>query len=348
MFQEPTIESRGKTAEIDQNNLKIIILGILGVGASAASTHFFLRLLSALTLPHFLLWLGCVSLFLIFVVLQALFVKRLSKLFAICALECLAVLPFFISQLYPVSVPLLVGFALFAVFFVTGVYEGWKFIAESLSLRFSFVSRNILSRVATGLLIFLSVVTYVWYFDLGRFNPEDGKRLVAGGVVSIEPALRVWFPGTSMNDTVESFFRKAAESELRKLPEPQPPQGLTQNERTDFQVLTKQQQERAIAEGGEAMRQSFEKTFGPLPKTALVKDAFYAIVSGQIQAFSAKTRSYFGLIVALLVFSTFRSLFALFLPFVRLLSFFLYKLLVITGFAYVTVETRNREFIMLS
>lgn len=348
MFQEPRVESQSKEAELDRNNAKILGIGLVGIAASAFSMYAFLRFLSDLSFVNGAIWLGSALVFLAIVVLQTFFVKRFSKLFAMTVFEALAPLAFFVSQLYPFpSIPLLVGTGVFAVLLVFGSHEGWRFIADSLSIRFSFVSRNILAYAATGFLIMLSAVTFVWYFELDRFNPNDGYAIMTNSIISAEPMVRVFFPGASLNDTVETFFRKVAESELRKIPEAKVPENLSQDNKIDFQVLTKQQQERVINESGEALRVTFEKTLGPLPKTALVKDVLFSVVSEKIKAFSEKTRSYFGIIVAVTVFSILKGFFVLLGPLIRLVAFLVYKLLMVFGFAYVSIETRSREFILL-
>lgn len=349
MFQEPTIEARSKEAEIDKSPTKIALLAVFGVAMSALTTFTFLRLLSAINASNLLLWLGAVLLFFSLAILQVFFVKRASKLMAICAVEVLAASAFFIPQFYPFpSIPLIVGIALFAVLFMVGSYDGWKFVSESLSVRFSFVTRNFLSRALLGFLLFSSAVLYVSYFELGRFNPEDGKILLTSSVISIEPALKVAFPGSSLNESVNQFFRRAAEAELRKIPKTKVPEGLSRDERVDFQILTKQQQERAITEAAGVLHATFEKAIGSLPKDALLKDALFSVIAERIDAFSEKTKSYFGILVALLFFSLGKAFFAVFGVVIRSIAFLFYKLLFVLGFAYMSVETRNREFIMLS
>lgn len=348
MFQEPTIEVRSKEAEIDKSPTKIALLAVFGVAASALTTFTFLRLLSAISATNLVVWLLAVLFFFSIAILQVFFVKRISKLLAICAVEVLAASAFFVPQFYPnPSLPLLAGILVFGLLFLAGSYDAWKFVSDALSIRFSFVTRNFLSRALLGFLLFSSAVLYVSYFELNKFNPADGKTLMTSSVVSIEPALKVAFPGSSLNESVDQFFRRAAEAELRKIPKAQIPEGLSRDEKVDFQILTKQQQERAITEAAEALRLTFEKTVGPLPKEMLLKDALFNVLSERIAAFSEKTKSYFGVLVALLFFSLAKAFFAVFGVFIRFIAFLVYKLLFVLGFAYMSVETRNREFILL-
>lgn len=349
MFQEPVIEQQAKEAEIDKGLFKILVLGFFGVATSFFSVFFFTQLLSAINLQNFILWCFLSLLFFVFVILQTFFIKSIWKLLIICVGEVLVPLLFFWQQLFPTPhFVLIIGAVLFFLFLFEAVREGWLFIADALTIRFSFVSRGILGKVVTGFLIFLSAVTYTWYFDLGRFNPSDGYKLMSESIFSVEPFLKVWYPGAGLNQPVESFFKSVAESELRKIPQKVPSEnGETKS--VEFSVLTKQQQERIIIETGESLRVSFEKTLGePLPKTKLVKDILFSLVKQKVESFSEKTRNYFGLIVILIFFSTFKGIFGVFGWFIRFCAFLLYKILLILGFAYVSVESRSREFILLS
>ena len=87
---------------------------------------------------------------------------------------------------------------------------------------------------------------------------------------------------------------------------------------------------------------------GDESKYQLVKDVLFSLVKQKVENFSEKTRSYFGLIVILIFFSTFKGIFGAFGWFIRFCAFLLYKILLILGFAYISVESRSREFILLS
>lgn len=344
---EPTIEKQSREPEVDRNNFKLAIIGAFGIASSLAAVYFLLKFLPSLTVVNFLLWIGFTSLFFIFVILQTLFIKSFPKLLLICILEALLPIVFFVSEVFSnPSIIILCGFALFVLFLIAGVYDGWRFLSKSLSIRFSLVSKNVLGKTVTGFLIFASCVTYVWYFELGKFNPEDGQKLISNSMFSIEPALKVFFPGTSMYQTNENFFRKVAESEFRKLSAiPTSESGNT----IDFNILTKQQQEKAISVASDDLRMSFEKMAKiEIPKDSLVKDTLFSFLRDKIENFSDSTKNYFGIIVAFTVFSLFKSLFWTFGWVVRFFAFLFYKLLIILGFAYVSIETRNREFLLLS
>lgn len=348
MFQEPVVEQQSKEAEVDKNLLKIFIFGFVAVAVSFFAVFFFTEFLSAINLQNFILWLFFSVFFFALVILQTFFIKSLWKLLALCALEVLAPLLFFWQQLFPAPhVILLIGAFGFFLFLFEAVREGWLFISETLTIRFSFVSRGILGKVVTGFLIFLSAVTYTWYFDLARFNPSDGYKLMSNSIFSVEPFLKVWYPGAELNQSVDGFSKKIAEAELRKLPQKMPSENGETKE-VDFSLLTKQQQQRVIEDAGENLRLSFEKTLATsLPKDKLVKDVLFTLVQQKINNFSEKTKNYFGLIVILIFFSTGKGFFGVFSWLIRFGAFLLYKILLVLGFAYVSVETRSREFILL-
>ncbi len=346
---EPTVTKQGKESEVDRGLLKIALFGLFGAAASFFTVYLFTVLLSSFTLANVLYALLAVSSFLILAVLQAFFVKSGVKLFAVCLLEALAAGAMFWQQFYPApSIPLSFGLGVFLVVLFFGAYEGARFLRDALSIRFAFVSRGVFARAATGLFIFLSVVTYVWYFDLGKFNPENEYKLMAAAVSSAEPALRVWFPGASLNQTADEFFRKVAESELRKLSKARIATGGT-DAQIDFNILNKQQQEQAIQVAAETLRTSFGAALGaPVSGDMLMKDVFFEFMKVKVAGFSKETRGYFDILVAVMVFFFLKGTFMILGCFIRFIAFVIYKLLLALGFAYVSVETRNREFILLS
>lgn len=348
-FLTPIVTQQTKEAEVDRSPLKIAALGVLGALAAFFSVYRFTEFLSSMTGWNALIAGGAITVFFIAILLQAFFVKSAWKLFFIALLEVVAASGVLWDQFYPVpSYTLLAAMAGFLALLFFGMYEGSRFLREALSIRFAFVSRGVFARAVSGFLIFLAAVSYVWFFDLGKFNPENGYRILEASIASAEPVLRVQFPGASLNQTAEAFFRKVAESELRKLPKPQV-KGGSADENVDFNILNKQQQELLIQGTAETLRASFERSLGvPIPKKALLKDILFSYMKMKIENFSKQTSYYFGIIVALAVFFTLKGFFMLVGWVIRFFAFVAYKILVMFGFAYIGVETRNREFILLS
>ncbi len=349
MALTPTVTRQSKESEVDKSSPKIVAIALVGSASSFFAVFRFTELLSSLTPMNALYaWLAIAG-FLVVALLQTFFIKSAWKLFLICLAEILSAASLLWESFYPVpSVQLAVGTGIFLAFLFFASYEGSRFLSQALSIRFAFVSRGIFARAATAFLVFLAAVSYVWYFDLGKFNPEDGYALMTSGIFSAEPVLHVWFPGASLNQTADVFFRKVAESELRKLPKPSPETGGTETQ-IDFNILSKQQQELLIQGTAETIRTSFERTLGiPIPKDAFLKDVLYNFFEAKVKSFSDKANDYFGLIVALAVFLILKGFFIAFGWLIRFFAFLVYRFLLLVGFAYVSVETRNREFILLS
>lgn len=346
----PTVTQQAKEPETDKSSLKIFVIGLLGTVSVYFATFRFTEFLSFLTPMNAFLAFISVSGFFVIAVLQAFFVKSPWRLLTICVIEVLGAGAFFWKMFFPIpSYPLIAGMILFLGFLYFGAYEGSRFLSQALSIRFSFVSRGILARSVTGFLLFLAAVSYVWYFNLGKFNPNDGYELVAGGIFSGEPILHIWFPGASLDQTAEVFFRKVAEAEYRKIPRPNMMMGSDTYDKIDFNILNKQQQELLIQGTSETLRVSFEKALGiPISKDALLKDVLYSFLTNKIENFSDRTSDYFGIVVASFIFFSLKGIFMSVGWFIRFITFLIYRLLLVFGFAYVSVETRNREFILLS
>ena len=96
------------------------------------------------------------------------------------------------------------------------------------------------------------------------------------------------------------------------------------------------------------MRKRTETLTGPLSESAPVNVVIYDQISRYVSRLSPNTLTILGFVAALLLFFALKGFAALFYWLVILFAFVVFKFLVVIGFAYVNLETRSREYIMLS
>lgn len=349
MTPGPTVTAQANEAEIDRSVLKIILLTLLGAGLSVLLVKLFLNFLLNVQSAFFFLWLGAAVAFLVVILLQTIFIKSKIKLVGIMFLEGIIPLVLFTDQLYPVmSVPLMVGTGFFALFLVLGSYKGWRFLGESLTIRFSFMAKIVLPKVVMGMIFLLLSVLYIQYFELNKFTDTLGESIVSETLIASEPVVKLWFPNVNFNQSVRSFFESVAEAQLRNI--------RVETTRSDgarvsaeFKTLTDEMKKQIIIDAGEKVRMVFEeKSSSSFSPDAPIKNAVFLAIKKYIQNNSEKMGSLFPIIVVIIAFFTFKGIFSLIHWLISLIAFLVYKFLVAVGFAYINLESRSREFILLS
>ena len=349
MIPGPIVTAQANEAEIDRSVLKIVLLTLISVGFSVLSVKLFLNFLLNVQSGFFFLWLGAAVAFLVVVLLQTIFIKSKIKLVGIMFLQGIIPLALFIDQLYPViSVPLMVGTGFFALFLVLGSFKGWRFLGESLTIRFSFMAKIVLPKVVMGMIFLLLSVMYVQYFELNKFTDVLGESIVSETLIASEPVVKLWFPNISFNQSVRSFFESVAEAQLRNI--------RVETTRSDgarvsveFKTLTDDIKKQIVSDAGEKVRVVFEEKSGSsFSPDASIKSAVFLATKKYIQTNSEKMGSLFPIIIMIVAFFSFKGIFSLIHWLISLIAFLIYKFLVAVGFAYVNLESRSREFILLS
>lgn len=340
MSPNPTIISQSKEAEEDRSIWKIIVLAIVGAGLIFGATYFFNTFL--LTANYRILLLSSIlgGGFFIVTVLETLFIKSRFKIGVIMLLNSIVPLAVFYPELYPnPSVILLTGSLLLFVFLIFAVTNALKMLSNSLKIRFFSISKAVLSKAVTGLLIFLSVVLYLQYFGWGRFNDALGRDLVGQTLDSSRPIVGLWFSGVSFSGTVGDFLDGITESQLRK---------IGPNGARDFQKLSPPEKTEAIRQLSLKLKKELEKVVGPLRTDQPLKEAVYSIGKGYVNNLSPTVQSALGVLAALAFFLTVKGIAVLLYWLIGLMAFVVYKFLLIIGFAHISLESRSREFVMLS
>lgn len=344
MSPNPTVISQSEESEEDRSFWKVLILAVLGAGSAFLSFFLFDKFLVEGNLVRLLGSALFAVIFLSLFVLQVFFTKSRLKLGLVSFVQAFAPILFFTDRLYPVpSMPLIVAFAIFFILLVGAAMKGKREIANSLNVKFFPVAKSIVSRVTAGLLIAFSVQLYLTYFVWGGFNENFSRRLVNQTLASSEPVIKIALTEVSFDGAVDDFFRALAESQLRKIKV-----GGEGAEEVEFHRLLPDEQDRIIGEVALALRVQAEKVVGPLNADRPANEEVFRIVKDYVEGFSPTTQSVVNVALAALFFFSARGIafFLYWLP--EVIAFVIFKLLLVVGFAYVSLESRSREFIMLS
>ncbi len=349
MTPGPTVTAQAVEAEIDRSILKIIFLALFGAGLSVLSVKLFLNFLLDIQSGFFFLWLAAAIGFLVVILLETIFIKSRMKLIGIMFLQGIVPLALFIDQLYPIiSVPLITGAGLFVLFLILGSHKGWRFLGESLTIRFSFMAKIVLPKVVMGMIFLLLSVMYIQYFELNKFTDTLGRSVVSEMLIASEPVVKLWFPNVNFDQNTQSFFESVAEAQLKNI-RVETTRGDGARVSVEFKTLTDDMKKKIISDVGEKIRIIFEeKSNSSFSPNTLIKESIFLATKKYIQNSSEKMGSLFSIIVIIIAFFTFKGVFSLIHWLISLIAFLIYKFLVVVGFAYINLESRSREFILLS
>lgn len=349
MTTAPIVMARTTEAEVDRSILKIVLIALAGAGLSLLSVKLFLNFAFNIRPEFLFLWLASAIAFLVVILLETLFVKSSAKLFGIMFVQAIIPLGLFWESVYPsVSIPLLIGFILFLFFLAFGSHKGWRFLSESTAIRFSFMSKIVLPKAILGMMIFLMSVLYVQYFEKGKFTDELGESVVSEILIASEPIVNVWFPGTSFNQNAKSFFEAVAESQLKNA-KVETTRADGARVLVDFSILTDDMKREVVEGAGNTIRGVFEEkmNFSFSPSDPISKSIFLS-VKNFFRMNYEKLGNAFAVLVLAVIFFAIKGIFSLIHWFISFLAFVVYKFLIAIGFAYVNIETKSREFVLLS
>ncbi len=347
MSPDLTVISESAEAEEDRRFWKVLLIALLGAACLLASFFLFDKFLVEGNFRR--LWGGLLFAVLFFAlfILQVFFIKSRAKMMFLAFIQAAAPIFVFNSNLYPSpSLALIVGFVLFFIFLTAGAIKGQGELLNSLKVRFFWVAKNILRRAVSGFLIVLSLIFYLTYFVWGSFNENFAEKLVNQTLTASEPIIKVILTEVSFQSTVDEFLRTIAENELKKIKIRAA--DAKEKEPLVFQRLTPPEKEQLITTFSAELKKQIEQIVGPLDGNATVNAEVLRIIKDYVDSLSAPAKSVGGVIITVLFFFAGRGIAFLFSWLPEFISFVLFKLLLITGFAYISLESRSREFIMLS
>lgn len=321
--------------EVDQNPLKIAIVVIFGVGFAIGLSFFIFRFFSSAETLNLVVSAVSACLLISVAIFQSIFIKKKLLLFTIVFFETIATLVPFVSHFQEATFPILAGGAILLFFLFFGASNrGLHMVNNSLRIHFFEIAKRVVPRVFTGIALFASVVVYLAFFEWKTTSATIGEQFFASTVYSAGSVMKIWFPAVRFDVTLKETLAGFVESQL-------------QNNQEEFGALSSIEKEAVLGRSVTTILISLEKTFGTLNPNAPFIQEVYRIFQSLVQE-TAFGRVGVGIAVAFLVFLFLRGIASLFSWLVFLISFLLFKFLLITRFASIGVEMQSREFVALT
>lgn len=347
MDPNPKIISQSQELETDKSLLKIFFLGVLAALFSFSAIYSFNQFLLTSRFGYLGWSLVTSTGFLVMVILEVLFIKSLAKLNLLIFLQSVAPLLVFSARLFPKpSYLLLSGAGIFFLLLMMITSQGVRLIANSVKIRFFGLADIILPKAVTALLVFMSVILYLNYFEWGKFNDRLGQASVDQILILSKPIVRFWFGDFSFNQSAGDFLKIISESQLKNL---KPELIGSQIEELDlnFDRLSPQAKNVLIEQSAKELRITLEKKLGPIDLKEPINELVYHRIKDYINNLPVKSKSSLGFTIVLLIFLTIKGIVPIFYWLIGSIAFIVFKLLLLSGFAYITLESRSREFILL-
>ena len=351
MQNSVTVLTQSKDEEREGKWWKVLSLALVGTGANLLATSALERYLASATSELLFIIAGGGLIGLTVFVLQALFVKRAWLLRLIVFVESIAPIVLFTDRLFPsLSVVLLAAAGAFFFFANMGSMRGLRYAATSMSIHFFEAARMVIPKAMTGALLFMTALIYLTYFSWGTLNDAVGKRFVNQMLTSADPALQLYFPRVSVDQTVGTFLAGVVRSQL----EGEKNTIINSLSLSDdkslqaFRNLSVQERDAIVARVTDSFRKSLEPVAGPLDPSMLVRDEVYRMLELKFGSLSPSQYTTFTIGGLVLVFLALKGFLSLFHWLVAVFVFLVFKLLMALGFGRVGVATQTREFVILS
>lgn len=339
------IVSQSKEADADRNNWKILFLGFLGFCASFGVSYFFDILLENPSLSRLIIFGFFMIVGVVFLLIPAFFVKTEWKLYLIGFASTLAAtLPFFDRWNEKIGFIIFFGALLLFAFFCIGLRSGVQSIENSLKVKFFLIGKSITPKIVNGFLLFLSIIFFGNYFLWGRFTEDLGKTVWHESLLGGEPILKLWYSEADFAQPLDQFFETIARSQLRKT---KFKLSASEDNEIDFSRLNIEVQSLLVKQTAGEMFKYAESRLGPLDPYMTVEEVGYSSIRNFWDTLSSKTKLAGGVILAFLVFITLKGIAGLLYWLIHSIAFILFKLLIVLGFAFTSLETKTREFVLL-
>lgn len=322
---------------------KIIKISILSTLTAIFSFLAFSFLGKALILGTISgLWPAIVSflLLIIFLCLEVVFIPDTKFLFFLVFVQ--TVLPVFsFLNIFDSFKFIFLIFLLFFSFVYWGIEKGRNLFKNSIEIKFLQISKLIIPKIITGLLIFCVFILYFHYVSLGYFNEKMAKDTFNKVLNSFEPAFSVWISGIHFNMTVDEAMEVITISNYRKN------KVEILDNKIDFDTLQDSQKEIMINEGVNKLKEKLDKNFGKIDGSKLVRDQIFSILSAKISKLPPIVKNITGGGFLLIMFFVLKGIAFIFYPIISFIAFVFYKIFLVAKFGNVELIDSRKEIIYL-
>ncbi len=321
----------GEDVDIDRSIVKIYSLAALGIISFLFSGYFFKLFLSGDNLNDFLISAVAAAISLIIILFQILFIKDIWRIHLICLVEVFGLFAIFYDKLAGVLM-LPLGALLFLLFLLSANYYGIRELKNVLKINFWRVSKIVLPKAIAGSLIFFCF-TFVGInvsankFFISRSNFEKIFSSTSG-------IIQKFFPGFDQSLNIHELALNMANEKV--------------NESPQFQNLPKAVKNQIISQTVSDFENNISEIAGSHVNPQLkVGEAVFEIIKTKFDEAQAKNQIYILIGIGVALFFMAESLA---MPLRLIISFFAYLIYEISfalGFAFISLENRSREIIVL-
>jgi len=342
--------SEAKELEEDKSWWKILLIFSINLTIFSFVVYFFKNFLISLKDFDFFLFFFGFLLFLSLSILEAFLIKSKAKIFVFTFLQSFFPLIFFIDEIQKTKISilqfLLLALILAFVFNFKGKNNGIKVLSESLNIRFFQTAKIILPQITAGFLIILFALTYFMFFEWKEVNFDFGKKISQGIAFLVIQGLKTTYPNLEFNPSqnLDSIIESIVINQLKS----QKITDETTELKLTFNKLPEELKTKLINESKKQIEDSIKKSFNFFDSNQNLNDFVFSILKFYFDSLRLVLGSYFELILFIVFFFFIKKIFSIFYWFIKLNSFLIFKLLLAFSFAYITLETKTREFILLS
>jgi len=321
-------------AEIDRSLVKIILIGFLIVATVFSFTYFLDFSFKNFQFRYLFFAAASVAVALILIILSVFYIKSFNKLIIIAFLSSFISLASFYPNL---SAVIVIGAFVFFVFFLLAYYRGFKVVNNLIKIRFFFVASSILPKAATAFLLFATFVFFNYYFDIesNRFNDNLNKIFVASFVKISEPVFKIFLSNFSFQDSTDELIKLVVEKRINSLI-------------PDFSRYPSTVKEKILNEAFIEFKKNIEKQIGLVEGNKPFSETVFDLIKTNLDNLAEKEKIVFAIVFSFILFFIIKGISLFFYWLIKLLAFILFKALIAVNFAYISLENKSREFVILT
>ncbi|OGG36793.1 hypothetical protein A2110_01150 [Candidatus Jorgensenbacteria bacterium GWA1_54_12] len=274
--------------------------------------------------------------------LQTLLIENKNTLSALAFLEGLIPGAVFYDAFVPHLSPwVLGGTAACALLMLVGAFRGRIIIEGMVKIRLSLAAREVLPKVALGLLVFVSLISYNHYFAEGHFDRAAAQRTFAAVAGPLEPVARIWVSDMRFAMRMDHAIRLIAETELRNT------RTRMLAEEEGVERISPQDERALVIEIEGTTRQAIVKLFGEFRGDESVMDYAFGVLEERIEAFPPAVKVALGAAAVIALFLTLKTLVPITYPIATFIVFAVFRFLLLTPFAEIAFRDVKQEVVTL-
>jgi len=352
---DPNIQiiSESQEVEEDKNWWKILLIFVINAAILIGTVYNFKIYLTKTNNFNLLFFCVLFFLLLVFSILEVFLIKGKWKIFFFTLIEAFLPLTLFINQIktsYPQLIRILVVFSLLSFYLIfIAKLKGIEKLSNSLKIKFFETTKVILPKLSSGFLIIFIVIWYFVFFEWQIGSPNAEKILITNLTSVASTLSRLISPNLMIapNKKMDNIVQEVALLQLKtnKLK-------FNTNENTNvnlsFNQLPTEMKKQILTMTVNNIEKELKSKFDFFSPQQTVEEFVYLLYKKYFNYFSSTFGGWTYIVLAFLIFLIGKSVFTLFYWLIKLFAFIIFKLLVAFGFVYITLETKAREFILLS